>query len=1257
MGGKTATTTQQVQIPPEVLARYENVNQRAQQVAETPFQRYTGEFVAPLSPTQQYGIQQTVASAQLAQPYYQAATQLGLTGAQGIRPGALDPGAYMNPYTQAVVQATLNPLQQQQRQQLSQQQSEAIRSGAFGGDRGGLQRAALMGQQAMGTAQAIAPLYERGYAQALQTAQQQQGLALSAEQANRAARAATAQQLAGFGTGAQQAAQAGAQGIIGAGTLEQQTRQALNAALLQQFQQERGYPFQVAQFLANIAYGAPYPTTTTTTQPMGLFGALSDRRAKKDIKRVGKTDDGMPIYKYKYKGDPSGLTHMGLMAQDVEKEKPEAVGLAGGYKTVDYDRATKFYGGGVGDSMGGAVMEPGTYADGGLAYAGGGLADILAIQRAMYAQPGGAQGGFGGSPYGKGIVDIVPLQPFRPDRPGAPQQMKPTSLSDIYGGAKSAKEMALGLKSLALGTGPTAEQQIGIASKLRSGEITSEEADKLTKGLTSRGLFGAGDKWDMDKGLIGSASRIFEADGGLVGYARGGPADDDDDTPYGDTAGGLGIPQQKIQPFRPQSPGQPSDPSAREKQGLSDLKALYGMGEMAATGLESILPFLFLSTGGLVPRTGFADGGWSDIVEEEARKRNIPPALLHAIIQQESGGRPTAVGSVGEIGLGQIKPSTARDPGYGVAPVDPRDLVKPEVNIPFMADYLTKKAARLGYRDLSDPAQQRQALLAYNAGPARERYADEVLGRMKGLAAPRAIERASPGAAPGGAPAVDVDSLPMARVTPGLAGPGYVQESPAQTPFKYGADRLMKGLDLSPETKSALTSENLWLPLLAGVGSMLTSPSLRLPGAIGAGLLGGTKTYMDLQKQQQEMGRGRAETEKIMADLASGAFSEAGGILRVRVLDPATGTYRLMSNAEWLSLPEGKRPPIDPRVPRDVLQKWTRSGEAIVPGAPPAAGGAPAAPGDVSTVPKPAKIQSRPLPPPEAPAPSAPKAPEAPAGAITLSPEEAAEAHKEATAIANLSTAGRASLEKSDMFMPQAKIATSAQQAKMSLLPLASTVMAIPEGQSLATSGPFSAAIAPYVATIQNLAEMATGKKGIVIDPATLANREEAQKLIDRLATETTTQAGQTALQAIDRIAKGIVSLSQSKGGQKQILANVLAQTQREIDKDRFFANWQKAGETAPGGQPGAFRDYARLSSVPAARKFDERYGRAFYDQEEKRLLSMMNTRVKNPDDPQKPISMFEFVAKYGPTMNADDLKTVKQKYGEGIVRYFGFGG
>jgi len=59
MGGKTSTSTSQVTIPPEVLARYNAVNAQAQAVAQTPFQQYSNNpnaFVAPLTPTQQAGI-------------------------------------------------------------------------------------------------------------------------------------------------------------------------------------------------------------------------------------------------------------------------------------------------------------------------------------------------------------------------------------------------------------------------------------------------------------------------------------------------------------------------------------------------------------------------------------------------------------------------------------------------------------------------------------------------------------------------------------------------------------------------------------------------------------------------------------------------------------------------------------------------------------------------------------------------------------------------------------------------------------------------------------------------------------------------------------------------------------------------------------------------------------------------------------------------------------------------------------------------
>jgi hypothetical protein len=63
---------------------------------------------------------------------------------------------------------------------------------------------------------------------------------------------------------------------------------------------------------------------------------ISDRNAKTDIKKVGKTNSGLPIYTFKYKGD--NKTKMGVMAQDVEKKNPKAVGLINGIKGVDYSK-------------------------------------------------------------------------------------------------------------------------------------------------------------------------------------------------------------------------------------------------------------------------------------------------------------------------------------------------------------------------------------------------------------------------------------------------------------------------------------------------------------------------------------------------------------------------------------------------------------------------------------------------------------------------------------------------------------------------------------------------------------------------------------------------------------------------------------------------------------------------------------------------------------------------------------------------------
>jgi hypothetical protein len=349
-GGKTSTSTSQVSIPPEVLARYNSVNANAQKVAATPFQKYSTDpnaFVAPVNQQQYAGISGVNAAANEAQPYYGVGAQMTMAGAGAVNPNQLNTQQYLSPYLNTVLGTTMAAQGQQNAQQQSALAGQGISAGAFGGDRSGIAQANLAYQQNLSNSQTIANLMNQGYTQAQAVAQQQQGQQLAAEQANQARLLGAGAQLGQLGAGAQAAGLQGAQAQIGAGTLEQQTQQAGLAALYNQFQQQQAYPFQVAQFLANIAEGtgALSGSTTTATQPTSWFG--SDRRLKKNIERIGETDEGLPIHKFEYKGDPAGQKHIGFMADEVEKIHPEAVGIhPSGFKMVDYDKAAS-EGGGV----------------------------------------------------------------------------------------------------------------------------------------------------------------------------------------------------------------------------------------------------------------------------------------------------------------------------------------------------------------------------------------------------------------------------------------------------------------------------------------------------------------------------------------------------------------------------------------------------------------------------------------------------------------------------------------------------------------------------------------------------------------------------------------------------------------------------------------------------------------------------------------------------------------------------------------------
>jgi hypothetical protein len=365
MCGKSQTSTTSSAPNPEAMQAYQDLLQRAGQVAQTPFVPYTGEFVAGLNQQQQNAGSNINQYAGFAQPFIQQAAGYANQAAQPLT--AADIARYQSPYTQDVVNATQAQFNNQNQQQLENVRGNAAAQGALGGDREAVAEAITSGQQSLAQAPTIAGLYNQGYNTALSTAQQQQQNLGQA-----------AYSLGNLGVAGQNAGLTGANAQLGYGTLGQSTQQAYDQALYQQFLAQQGYPFQTTQWLAGIdtAVGSQMGGTSSTTGAapnpwssilgLGLAGAsISDRRAKEGIHKIGETNDGQPIYRYRYKGSPQW--QIGLISQEVEKTHPEAVHKIGGFGAVDYKAATEDS---IRRAFGGRI--PG-FALGGTPYGGGGL--------------------------------------------------------------------------------------------------------------------------------------------------------------------------------------------------------------------------------------------------------------------------------------------------------------------------------------------------------------------------------------------------------------------------------------------------------------------------------------------------------------------------------------------------------------------------------------------------------------------------------------------------------------------------------------------------------------------------------------------------------------------------------------------------------------------------------------------------------------------------------------------------------------------
>jgi len=301
------------------------------------------------------------------------------------------------------------------------------------------------------------------------------------------------------------------------------------------------------------------------------------------------------------------------------------------------------------------------------------------------------------------------------------------------------------------------------------------------------------------------------------------------------------------------------------------------------------------------------------LIAKASAETGIPASIIAAKIAQESGFRKGAVGGAGEIGLAQIKPSTARDPGYGMKGVDPESLRDPQANILFGANYLANKARALGL-DPSSP----EALMAYNAGSAKEKYARDVMAKA-GRYDPAIDAKYADSPARGAIEtAKDVISSADSRNRFSKEPGQFVKDTPRSAPWRTGGKSLLGSMGVSPDTAEALTSENFVVPALAGIGSMLASTRPTLGGAIGEGLVGGTSAYTALRKQEteEEKAKGPAAVQAETArSIAIGNVQKSVQVIgTTRIVWLANGTP--MRYGEYMDLVEsGKAPELLGSVP------------------------------------------------------------------------------------------------------------------------------------------------------------------------------------------------------------------------------------------------------------------------------------------------------------------------------------------------------
>ena len=377
----TSTSNSKVQLPDWVTNASKDLLGMVSKTASTPTPGYTGKMVADFTPDQLDAfskIRDYVGQTQSQLPgaleganaYASAAPQSVGTERvvdEGGKLGAMSD--YINPYAGA----TLNPIMESIRRAQANAQkgidASSTLAGAFGDSSHGIQRGALNDSTMRTTADATNSVFKDAFDRAMSHRTGDVNRFLETDKTNAGYNETALSRLfAGSGAtidraGADQAQQMERlKTYLGSGAVQQEQAQNNLSSQYQEFLRKYSGNQDNMKLYSNILASLPYGKTITgsgTQQATATEKApdnsgfeaigsiakvalpllLSDRRAKRDITRVGATDDGLPVYRFRYLD--SEAFQIGLMADDVEKVRPESVFTRpDGLKMVDYLTAT-----------------------------------------------------------------------------------------------------------------------------------------------------------------------------------------------------------------------------------------------------------------------------------------------------------------------------------------------------------------------------------------------------------------------------------------------------------------------------------------------------------------------------------------------------------------------------------------------------------------------------------------------------------------------------------------------------------------------------------------------------------------------------------------------------------------------------------------------------------------------------------------------------------------------------------------------------